>query len=111
MSAAVYAVLMLAALVPSKGWFAPDQPITVNVRAEGEQMLLLTDFNGRALEAKGPTVVTGEKTVNLRDVYVQLATPGTYLLYLTKVDGTAADGLAHGGARPVARRTARGPGG
>ena len=91
MQAAVYAVLMLASLIPSKGWFAPDQPLVVDVRAEGEQMLLLTDFNGRVLESKAPTVVAGEKMVNVRDLYVQLATAGTYVLYLTKVDGTVAD--------------------
>ena len=91
MQAAVYAVLMVAGLAPAKGWFAPDQPVVVNVSAQGEQMLLLTDFNGRALESKTPTLVSGEKAVNLKDLYVQLATPGTYVLYLTKPDGTAAD--------------------
>lgn len=91
MQAAVLAVMVFAGLVPAKGWFAPDRPVVVNVSAQGEQMLLLTDFNGRALESKVPTVVTGEKGVNLKDLYVQLATPGTYVLYLTKVDGTAAD--------------------
>jgi peptidyl-prolyl cis-trans isomerase B (cyclophilin B) len=91
MQTAVYAVLMLASLVPTKGWFAPTQPITINVKAEGEQSLLLTDFNGRALESKAPVVVSGEKSIDLRELYVQLATPGTYVLYLTKKEGTAAD--------------------
>lgn len=91
MQTAVYAVMILATLVPTKGWFAPDQPLTVNVKADGEQMLILTDFNGRSLESKVSTFVTGEKMVDLRELYVQLATPGTYLLYLTKKDGVAAD--------------------
>jgi len=91
MQAAVYAVLMVASMVPAKGWFAPDQPVTVHVNAQQGQMLLLSDYNGRALESKGPTDVAGEKDVNLNDLFVQLATPGTYVLYLTKKDGTAAD--------------------
>ena len=91
MQAAVYAVVMLAGLVPAKGWFAPDQPIAVNVKADEGQMLLLTDYNGRALESKAPTEVSGEKTVDLKELYVQVASPGTYVLYLTKKDGTAAD--------------------
>src|SRR5436309_10904766 len=91
MQSAVYAVLMLAALVPTKGWFAPDQPLTINVKADAGQMLLMTDSNGRALESKAPTDVSGEKTVNLNDLYVQTTIPGTYVLYLTKKDGTAAD--------------------
>jgi peptidyl-prolyl cis-trans isomerase B (cyclophilin B) len=61
------------------------------VKAQGEQALLLTDFNGRALESKGPAVVSGEKTVDLKDLYVQLATPGTYVLYLTSKEGGVAD--------------------
>lgn len=91
MQAAVYAVLAVASLVPAKGWFAPDQPLTIQVKADGEQALLLTDFNGRALESKAPTLVTGEKSINLKDLYVQLATPGTYVLYQTPKDGAAAD--------------------
>jgi peptidyl-prolyl cis-trans isomerase B (cyclophilin B) len=85
------AVLFVASLVPTKGWFAPEQPLTIQVKAEREQALLLTDFNGRSLEAKAPTLVSGEKTVDLRELYVQLATPGTYVLYQTPKDGTAAD--------------------
>jgi peptidyl-prolyl cis-trans isomerase B (cyclophilin B) len=85
------AILAVASLVPAKGWFAPDQPLTIHVKADGEQQLLLTDFNGRALESKAATTVKGEQTVNLGDVYVQLATPGTYVLYQVPRDGAAAD--------------------
>lgn len=83
--------MLLATLAPTKGWFAPGQPLTMHVKADGEQMLVLTDFNGRSLESKVPTFVAGEKTVDLRELYVQMATPGTYVLYLTKKDGAAAD--------------------
>ena len=78
-------------ITPVPTWFAPDQPLTINVRAEAGQVLLMTDANGRALESKAPTDVSGEKTVNLNDLYVQTTIPGTYVLYLTKKDGAAAD--------------------
>jgi peptidyl-prolyl cis-trans isomerase B (cyclophilin B) len=84
-------VLAVASVLPAKGWYAPEQPLTIHVKSVGEQALLLTDFAGRSLEAKGPTLVTGEKTVDLRELYVQLATAGTYVLYQTPKDGTAAD--------------------
>ena len=85
---AIGAVLFLAAgIVPTKGWFAPSQPLNVSVKAEGDASLVLTDYNGRVLENKAPTDVTGEATINLRDLYVAVQTPGTYVLYLTKRGG------------------------
>jgi peptidyl-prolyl cis-trans isomerase B (cyclophilin B) len=95
MHSAIGAVLFLAAsLAPTKGWFAPSQPLNVTVKAEGEASLVLTDFNGRALEAKAPADVKGDATVDLKDLYVALQTPGTYILYLVKKGGTAEDFLA-----------------
>src|SRR5688572_14367606 len=85
MQAAIGAVLFLAAgLAPTRGWFAPSQPLNIEVKAEGDSTLVLTDFNGRVLESKAPTDVKGDATVNLRDLYVATQTPGTYILYLTK---------------------------
>ena len=91
MTSVAIAILAVASLVPTKGWFAPEQPLTILVKAEGEQALLLTDFNGRALEAKASTVVKGEQTVNLKDLYDAVRTPGTYVLYQVPKDGAAAD--------------------
>src|SRR5204862_7336620 len=91
MRAVVFAVMALSGVVPTKGWFAPDQPLTVTVKAEGEQALLVTDFNGRARGAKAATVFTGAKTMDLKDLYVQLSTPGTSVLYLTASEGGVAD--------------------
>ena len=92
MHAAIGAVLFLAAsIAPTKGWFAPSQPLNISVKAEGDASLVLTDFNGRVLENKAPTDVSGEATVNLRDMYIAVQTPGTYVLYLTKRGGTPDD--------------------
>jgi hypothetical protein len=73
-----------AALTPTKMWFAPNQPLTVNVKPGGEATLVLTDFNGKVLDAKGPADVAADKTVDLRDVFQDVTQPGTYVLYVVK---------------------------
>ena len=55
MNAAVIAsILSLASvLVPSKGWYAPNEPILLTINGNGELTLLLTDFAGKSFEAQG----------------------------------------------------------
>jgi hypothetical protein len=55
MNAAVIAsILSLASvLVPSKGWYAPNEPILITVNGSGDTNLLLTDFAGKTFEAQG----------------------------------------------------------
>ena len=96
MHAAVGAVLFIASLTPAKGWFGVAQPITIHAKAPGETHLLLSDFNGRVLEAKGSTDVNGEATFDLRDVYVQLQIPNTYVLYLVEKEKTPEEMLKEG---------------
>ena len=68
MSTAIGAVLFLAAsLSPAKGWFAPSQPLNVEVKPGGPATLVLTDFHGRVMDAKKSTDVAGDSTVNLYD--------------------------------------------
>ena len=85
MNAIVASILSLASvLVPTKGWFAPGQPIFVNVQTTGETTLILTDFAGKSFEAQGGpknAIVTGQQLVDVRRMFPILATPGTYLLY------------------------------
>jgi peptidyl-prolyl cis-trans isomerase B (cyclophilin B) len=80
-----------AALKPAKLWFAPDQPLTVEVKGGGqESTLVLTDFAGKPRDAKGSADVAADKTVNLKDVFQEVSQPGTYVLYLVK-KGAAKD--------------------
>lgn len=82
-------ILLVASLTPSKTWFPPDQPVTINVKPGGvEATLVLTDFSGKILAPTGPAEVAEDRAVNLRDVYQQLSFPGTYVLYLTKKGAT-----------------------
>jgi cyclophilin family peptidyl-prolyl cis-trans isomerase len=85
MNAIVASILAFASvLVPSKGWYTPNQPILVTVKGTGETTLLLTDFAGKSFESQGGprnAIVTGEQQVDVRKMFPILATPGTYLLY------------------------------
>jgi peptidyl-prolyl cis-trans isomerase B (cyclophilin B) len=81
MQAVASAILMFSVLFPAKTWFSPDQPITVEVRADQPVMLMLLDFLGKPLEPRQPAQFpAGQTTVNLRDHWQQLQVPGTYLL-------------------------------
>lgn len=81
-------ILLVASLTPTKMWFAPDQPIMVEVRSGGEAALVLTDFAGKILAPTGNAEIAGDKTVNVMESYQQLKQPGTYVLYLTKPGAT-----------------------
>jgi cyclophilin family peptidyl-prolyl cis-trans isomerase len=86
MNVAVSAMLLFSVLVPSKGWYAPNQPIEIHVKQPGEVTLFVTDFGGRALEAKGDVAITGEKTVDLKALFPEIMTPGTYIAYAVPKD-------------------------
>ena len=113
MPAAIGAVLFLAAalapapsLSPTKGWFAPSQPLSIEVKPGGPATLVLTDFHGRVMDAKKSTDVAGDSTVNLYDLFVALRTPNTYLLYLVKKQPTPEE-LEQAGAPREAIERAR----
>src|SRR4051812_41744135 len=78
-----FAVLLVSVLTPSKTWFAPDQPLTVNIKAEGDAHLVLTNFTGGKVDPKGSADVSGETSKDLRQIFPEaLAQPGAYLLYV-----------------------------
>src|SRR5262245_426567 len=75
------AVVLFSILVPSKGWFATDQPINIEVSAEAPVTLVLTDFTGKPLDADANADVSAKQTINLRKVFFEVSQPGTYLLH------------------------------
>ncbi len=86
MNAIVSGVMLFSVLFPQKGWFAPDQAINVTVNAPVACKLFLTNFAGRSIEAKGSVDVTGEKMVDIKTIFPDVATPGTYILYAVPAD-------------------------
>ncbi len=81
MNAVVSSLVLFSVLFPQKGWFAPDQPFNVDVKAPAEVTLFVTDFGGRSLDPKGSAVVVGDKTIDIKAMFPDVTTPGTYLLY------------------------------
>jgi peptidyl-prolyl cis-trans isomerase B (cyclophilin B) len=81
------AVMMLAVLIPSKTWFAPNQPLNVMVKAQGPVTLVATDFSGKPIAAQGSADITGEKTVDVRAMFPSLANPGTYVVFAVPKGG------------------------
>lgn len=72
---------VFSVLIPTKVWFAPNQPITVNVKAAGDVTLVLTDFAGKKLDPSGSADVGGEKQVDVKELFPAVTKPGTYVLY------------------------------
>src|SRR2546423_5563174 len=88
MNAIVPAMMFVSVLLPQKGWYAPDQPIAITVKAPADLNLFLTNFSGNSIEAKESVLVTGgaEKTVDLKQLFPTITTPGTYILYAVPKD-------------------------
>ena len=83
-------ILLVASITPTKSWFPPERPLTVNVKAGGGAELVLTDFAGKILEPTGPAEVSADATVDLHEVFHQVRAAGTYVLFLTE-PGAARD--------------------
>ena len=52
-------MMFVSVLLPQKGWYAPDQPINIAVKAPADVNLFLTNFSGNSVEAKESFVVAG----------------------------------------------------
>ncbi|MGH7213612.1 MAG: peptidylprolyl isomerase [Tepidisphaeraceae bacterium] len=82
MHAASSIVVFFSILFPTKAWFSPNHPLTVDIRPQGDVTLVLTDFAGKAIESQaGAAEISGEKTVDLKQVFPPSTAPGTYVLY------------------------------
>ena len=88
MNPIVPAMMFVSVLLPNKGWYAPDQPIAITVKAPADVNLFLTNFSGNSIEAKESIAVSSgaEKTVDLKQLFPTITTPGTYILYAVPKD-------------------------
>jgi peptidyl-prolyl cis-trans isomerase B (cyclophilin B) len=91
MQALAPALVLFSVLFPSKLWYPPNQPLTIQVKSEAKVSLILTDFVGKLFDPRSPADFAGERTVDLRELYPQLDTPGTYLLYAVPTDKPVSD--------------------
>jgi peptidyl-prolyl cis-trans isomerase B (cyclophilin B) len=72
---------LFSILIPAKAWFAPSQAIDVKNDSPNPIALTLTSFSGQAVEAKGDATLAGGASADVKAVFPQLGTPGTYILY------------------------------
>ncbi len=79
-------LIVFSVLFPSKMWVAPNQPIMVTAKGEGQVSVVLTDFTGKPSE-KGAVDVAGGKEFDVRATFPEVSTPGTYLLFAVPKGG------------------------
>ena len=78
---------LFSAVVPTKMWFAPGQPVTVKV--DQATTLVMTTFDGAPVAAKGSADVAAGATADLHAVFPSMDTPGTYVVYADPKGKTA----------------------
>ena len=89
-------------LAPAKTWFSPGKPVEVKVAAQGDVKLAMTDFLGTKVDPKGQAdVAGGSGTVDLRNVFPVLDTPGAYLLYAVAKDADPSKGVVQFQGTPL----------
>jgi cyclophilin family peptidyl-prolyl cis-trans isomerase len=79
---------ILLVLTPVKTWYAPSEPILVNVSAAEAASLRMTDFLGRPIDAEGSADVEAgvPRQIDAWAMFPPSRMPGTYLLYAVPRD-------------------------
>src|SRR5215212_3915833 len=74
-------MMFFSVLMPAKVWFAPTQPLMVNIKSDTAVMLVLTDMAGKVSDV--PAVEAApNKEIDLRAAFPkQLGTSGTYVVF------------------------------
>lgn len=73
--------LLFSVLMPQKMWYAPSQPLNITIKSDKDATLMLTDFSGKVIAAKGSADVTAGQTVDIKSIFPDTANPGTFVLY------------------------------
>lgn len=78
MTSFISTLFMFSVLLPAKLWFAPGQPIAIDVKTDAPVTLVMTDFAGKPFPAASSAAVSGR--IDLTKIYSTLSI-GTYVLY------------------------------
>lgn len=102
--------LFLALLVPDRGWYPANQPVTVRLRGETPARVVLADFAGRVIEPQEEILLKPDGEVDLKQLHPTM-TPGGYILYevpdgksFPEFVGTPLVIQVRGDPRPIAPR-------
>jgi peptidyl-prolyl cis-trans isomerase B (cyclophilin B) len=72
---------LFSVLVPAKMWYGVKQAVDFKIDSKEDVTLILTDFSGKPLAPTGSADVAAGKTADVRKVFQQLSSIGTYVLY------------------------------
>jgi len=79
----VSAILSLVSiLTPTRTWYPPASPLTVDVKMDGDATLVLTDFDGKPIPPSASADFSGQKTIDLKTLWPSLSAAGTYVLFV-----------------------------
>lgn len=84
-------MILFSVLFPTKTWYSPNQSVDVVVKAESPVHLVLRRFDGREVAPAGNSSVTGEKTVDVKALFPEIAQAGSYVLFALPNDKPATD--------------------
>jgi peptidyl-prolyl cis-trans isomerase B (cyclophilin B) len=111
MIASVPVLLLLAMLVPERGWYPADQPVIVRLASSTPARLVLADFAGRVIEPQEERLWPPDSNIDLKALYSTIL-PGGYVLYEVPADkqfpafvGNPLVVSVRGDPRPIAPRT------
>lgn len=111
MTAFVPLLLLLAVLVPERGWYPADQPVMVRLASSAPARLVLADFAGRVIQPLEEKTWEPDSSIDLKALYANIL-PGGYVLYEVPADkqfptfvGNPLVVNVRGDPRPVAPRT------
>jgi len=82
-------MVLFSILVPTKTWYAPTQPMTVQIKTVSEATLAMRDFYGKRIEPAGDVSIKEGQQVDLRVVFPQVNNAGAYILTAVPKDGSA----------------------
>ncbi len=82
-------MVMFSILVPTKTWYAPNQPMTVEIKSVAEATLAMRDFYGKRIEPAGDVNIKQGQKVDLRVIFPQVSNAGAFVLIAVPKDGSA----------------------
>src|SRR3954470_19657590 len=74
-------LMFFSVLMPARVWFAPTQPVMVNVKSDAPVTLVISDMAGKLLDA-APVEAAANREADLRTAFPkQLGASGTYVVW------------------------------
>jgi cyclophilin family peptidyl-prolyl cis-trans isomerase len=83
---------LFSVLVPQKMWYPVSQPVTISIKSDKDVTLVLTDFSGKPIAAKGSADVAAGASVDVKAIFPDIAGNGAWILYAVPKGSAPATG-------------------